>query len=205
MLSQPMLATSTPDQVALLLDGLAGFKVHVVVSVAAPDSWSDPDLDLGALLDSWTTALGKPGRVHVVVVPPDRGRKAVWKAFGRIAGFGTASLRLDGVGKPLVPRPPRMVSAERQAALRELGRRWEHQVACREVTVHGDLTDLSDNGCAVVGADELVQGTDRALGDALRELEKLVRRNDTLATRVVELERGRRRSVRLPGVLVRGA
>lgn len=191
--SQPLLADATPDQIALLLDALAGFKIHVVLTVAAPDTWSDPDLDLGAILDRWTSAVGKPERVHVVVVPPDRGRKAVWKAFGRIVGFGTASLRLDGVGKPLVERPQRLVSTERQEALRDLGRRWEHQVASRAVDVHGDLTDLCDNGCAVADAQQLIDSSDQALNDALRELERLARRNDTLSTRVVELERKRRK------------
>lgn len=191
--SQPLLADATHDQIALLLDALSGFKVHVVLTVAAPDTWSDPTLDLGTILDRWTAAVGKPDRVHLVVVPPDRGRKAVWKAFGRIVGFGTASLPLDGVGKPLVARPARLVSTERQDALRELGRRWEHQVATRAVDVHGDLTDLCDNGCAVVDAQELVASSDRALGEALRELERLSRRNDTLTTRVGELERRRRR------------
>lgn len=191
--SQPLLADATPEQIALLLDALAGFKIHVVVTVAAPDTWSDPDLDLGAILDRWTSAVGKPERVHVVVVPPDRGRKAVWKAFGRIVGFGTASLPLDGVGKPLVERPQRLVSIERQEALRDLGRRWEHQVASREIDVHGDLTDLCDNGCAVADPQELIHSSDQALNDALRELERLARRNDTLSTRVVELERKRRK------------
>ncbi len=198
--SQPLLADSTRDQVALLLDALAGFKTHVVITVAAPDTWSDLSLDLGAVLDRWTSAVGKPERVHVVVVPPDRGRKAVWKAFGRIVGFGTASLPLDGVGKPLVARPPRLVSVERQAALRELGQRWAQQVAERDVDVHGDLADLSDNGCAVAGAEVLADRSDQALGEALRELERLVRRNDTLTSRLGELER--KRSVRRPGVLV---
>ena len=134
--------------------------------------------------------------MHVVIVPPDRGRKAVWKAFGRIVGFGTASLPLDGVGKPLVERSQRLVSTERQDALRELGRRWEHQVASRPVDVHGDLTDLCDNGCSVADAQELATSSDRALHEALREMERLARRNDTLTTRVGELERKRRRLLR---------
>ena len=191
--SQPLLAEATSDQIALLLDALAGFKTHVVITVAAPDTWSDPALDLGAIIDRWTNAVGKPERVHVIVVPPDRGRKAVWKAFGRIVGFGTASLPLDGVGKPLVERPQRLVSIERQDVLRQLGLRWGHHVASRAVDVHGDLGDLGDNGCAVADAQQLVDSSDQALGEALRELERLARRNDTLVTRVGELERKQRR------------
>ncbi|MDP2773374.1 MAG: hypothetical protein Q8O61_07420 [Nocardioides sp.] len=192
VLSQPLLADSTPDQIALLLDGLRGLKVHVVVTVAAPDTWTDLDLDLGAVLDRWTAAIGKSDRVHVLIAPTERGRRAIWKAFGRVAGFGTASLPLDGVGKPAVPRPPRLMSTERHDALRELGRRWACQIASRELDVHGDLADLVPDAMEVPDPITLVTSTDAALAEALRTVDRLARRNDTLETRINELERKRR-------------
>ncbi|MDO9494706.1 MAG: hypothetical protein Q7J48_03305 [Nocardioides sp.] len=192
VLSQPLLADSTPDQIALLLDGLRGLKVHAVVSVAAPDTWTDLDLDLGAVLDRWIAAIGKSERVHVLIAPTERPRRTLWKAFGRVVGFGTASLPLDGVGRPAVPRPPRLVSTERHDALRELGRRWARQLASREVEVHGDLADLVPDAMELPDPVTLVTSTDAALAEALRTVDRLARRNDTLETRVVELERKRR-------------
>ena len=191
VLSQPLLADSTPDQIALLLDGLRGLKVHVVLTVAAPDTWTDPDFDLGAVLDRWASAVGRSDRLHVLVAPPERARRAIWKTFGRVAGFGTASLPLDGVGKPAAPRPPRLVSTERYDALRELGRRWACQLASRDLDVHGDLADLVPEA-ATPDPSTLVTSTDAALVEALRTVDRLARRNDTLETRVVELERKRR-------------
>lgn len=192
VVSQPLLADSTPDQIALLLDGLRGLKVHVVVTVAAPDTWTALDLDLGAVLDRWTAVLGRSERLHVLIAPSDRGRRTIWKAFGRVVGFGTASLPLDGVGKTAVPRPPRLASTERYDAQRDLGRRWAGQLASRELDVHGDLADLVPEAMEVPDPATLVSSTDRALAEALRTLDRLARRNDTLETRVVELERRRR-------------
>jgi hypothetical protein len=191
-LSQPLLADSTPDQVALLLDGLRGFQVHVVVTVAAPDTWTDPHRDLGALLDRWATPLGRSQRLHVLVAPSEHSRRTVWRAFGRVVGFGTASLPLDGLSEPLVPRPPRLVSTERYDALRELGRHWACQVASRDLDVHGDLSDLVPESMPTPEPAALVASTDAALTEALRNLDRLARRNQTLETRVVELERKRR-------------
>ncbi len=191
--SQPMLADSTPEQIALLLDALHGFKVHVVVTVAAPDTWTEPTLDLGSILDRWRLAVGKSDRVHVVVVPAERGRKAIWKAFGRVVGFGTASLPLDGVGKVAVPRPPRLVSAERSAALHELGRAWADQLAARDLDVHGDPADLVTEPVPAPDPTELVTSTEAALAEVMRTLDRLTRRNDTLESRCLELQQKRRR------------
>lgn len=195
--SQTLLADSTPDQVALLLDALAGFKVHVVLTVAAPDTWTDPGLDLGALLDRWARAVGRPDRVHVIIAPPDRSRRTVWKRFGRVVGFGTSSLPLDGVGRPAVVRPPRLVSLERQRDLQDLGRRWAMQVVGRGYDVHGEVadlvTDLQSEVDPAAQASASHEALHEALDEALRLVERLRRRNETLETRVVELEHGRRR------------
>ena len=86
--SQALLATATTEQVALLVDALAGHQVHVVVTTGNDDE--------AATVGRWSAAVRKPERLHVVetdgMEPAD-----VWKAFGRLVGFGTASLRLDAV------------------------------------------------------------------------------------------------------------
>ena len=40
VVSQPLLAAARPEQVALTVDALHGFEVHVVVTVHAPDAWT---------------------------------------------------------------------------------------------------------------------------------------------------------------------
>jgi hypothetical protein len=93
--SQPLLADATRDQAALLVDGLAGFEVHVVVT-AAPD-----DRGVADLLETWGSVVHRPHRLHLVPVGADPftppAARALWKAFGDVVGFGTASLRLDAV------------------------------------------------------------------------------------------------------------
>lgn len=126
--SQPLLAGATREQVALLADALAGHQVHVVVTTGLDDE--------SAAIERWAAAVRKPERLHVIetggMEPKD-----VWKAFGRLAGFGTTSLGLEAV--PLaVP-------------------------ACR------------------------------SLPEALRELERLARRNASLEVRLEELDRKRRK------------
>ncbi|WP_193612441.1 hypothetical protein [Nocardioides lijunqiniae] len=191
--SQPMLADATTEQIELLLDGLRGFKRHVVLTVAAPDTWTPGDLDLGPLLDRWTKAVGRPERVHVIVSPPVRRPATTWKAFGKVVGFGTASLSLDGVEAATVARPPRLVSTERHEALRDLGRRWAGQIVSRDLDVRGDLADLVPEVTPAPDPITLIAPTDQALADALRQVERLERRNRTLETQVGELRQPRRR------------
>lgn len=192
VLSQPMLADASPEQIALLLDGLRGFKRHVVLTLAAPDTWTPGDLDLGPLLDRWLTAVGRPDRLHVIVSPPTRRAAPAWKAFGKVAGFGTASLSLDGLDVPAA-RPPRLVSTERHEALRDLGRRWAGQIVSRDLDVRGDLADLVPAAATAPDPVSLIAPTDEALARALRAVDRLERRNQTLESRLARLERGRRR------------
>lgn len=86
--SQPMLADATPDQIALLVDALHGYQVHVVVTTGAVDE--------SEVVARWAAAVRKPERLHVLEVD-GASAKATWKAFGRLVGFGTASLPMDGV------------------------------------------------------------------------------------------------------------
>lgn len=98
--SQPLLARAEPEQIDLLLDGLAGFEIHVVVTTCA----QEPDADLAAVTKRWGAAVRKPERLHVVELDVADGC-AAWKAFGKTVGFGTASLRLDEVPRPVGARP----------------------------------------------------------------------------------------------------
>lgn len=126
--SQPLLATASADHVALLIDALVGHQVHVVVTTGLDDE--------SATVTRWAAAVRKPERLHVIET--DGMEPAhVWKAFGKLVGFGTTSLRLDAV--------PRATPAV------------------------------------------------QSLPDALRELERLARRNASLEVRLEELDRKRRK------------
>ncbi|HWJ80972.1 MAG TPA: hypothetical protein VNS55_01945 [Nocardioides sp.] len=121
--SQPLLATATPEQIDLFLDGLAGFQVHVVVTDA-------PGADLEDVLARWGAAVRKPERLHLVELD-GKGPKAAWKAFGRVAGFGTASLGLDDVPEPVAVRELRSLDDARRE-IERLTRRndcLEHRLA----------------------------------------------------------------------------
>lgn len=63
VLSQPGFALADGEQVALILDGLAGLDVHVVVT---PSEDEEPD----DLVARWSAHL-KPGRVHVAPLATD--------------------------------------------------------------------------------------------------------------------------------------
>jgi hypothetical protein len=91
VLSQPLLAAATTEQVALVVDALDGYQVHVVVTTGNDDE--------AATLGRWAAAVRKPERLHVLETD-GREPAEVWKAFGRLVGFGTASLRLDAVPNP---------------------------------------------------------------------------------------------------------
>ncbi|KAA1427631.1 hypothetical protein [Nocardioides antri] len=97
VLSLPLLAAATRPEIDLLLDGLAGLQVHVVLTPR-------PDEDVDAMVDRWGAAVRKPERLHVVRLE-DPTPKRVWKAFGKVAGFGTASLGLAAVPEPVSIRP----------------------------------------------------------------------------------------------------
>ena len=95
--SQELLSACTAAQVDLLLDGLAGFEVHVVVTEREP----------GDVLEAWKHAIA-PERWHAIVVPDADAERAVWTAFGDIVGFDTGSLPLDAgwtATRPIAGRP----------------------------------------------------------------------------------------------------
>lgn len=106
--SQSMLAEAEPDQIDLLVDALDGYQVNVVVTVADVD---DPAV-VDALVARWARAVRKPERVHRLDVG-DADPAASWKAFGKLVGFGTASLGLDDI-PPTVPPAATLDEARRE-------------------------------------------------------------------------------------------
>lgn len=96
-ISLPLLAPAARPEIDLLLDGLAGLQVHVVLTAT-------PDDDIDEIAARWGAAVRKPERLHVIrLEEPTPAR--VWKAFGKVAGFGTASLGLIDVPEPVGARP----------------------------------------------------------------------------------------------------
>lgn len=108
--SQPMLAGATRDRIALMVDALDGYQVNVVVTTGSGEESS--------AVERWSTAVRKPERLHVLEVQSSP--EATWKAFGRLVGFGTASLPLDGV--PAVT-PPVGSLADARVEIEHLARR----------------------------------------------------------------------------------
>lgn len=191
VLSQPLLAPAEPDQIELLFDGLAGFERHVIITVAAPDAWTmvgEPDRDLGAVLDRWGSSARKPERVHLVVAPPGGGRKKLWKSLGKVIGFGTSSLGLDDLPKLATPTPHRPIGADRLPMLHRLAEGWIERVEAGGYDVVGDLshllpaTEAASTGQPEAGA----PGAEFELMQALREIQRLTRRNATLEERLAE-------------------
>ena len=196
--SQPLLSGARPEQVALLIDALLGFEIHVVVTVHAPDAWTVPGEgrhDLGAVLETWRTAVTKPGRLHVIVAGE---RPATWKDFGRVVGFGTSSLSLADLPTPAVARPPHQAPASRAEVLHRLGESWVELLSTAEYDVVGDVAALvPDTAESSATADrpgsEPAQSVEHALDDALIEIERLTRRNESLQIKVAALEKKRKK------------
>ncbi len=189
LVSQAALAGATPEQIELLVSQLPGLRVHVVLTVAAPDGWvepGDPERDLASVVARWSGAVRSPERLHVVVVPPgEDGRTAAWHALGRVVGFGTRSLAVDGL-EPTGPAvPPRPLDALSHDRLCERVATWREAVLAGGHDVRGDLADLEPPR-----ADDDLAGSvldlARALAEARHEVERLTRRNETLESRLAE-------------------
>lgn len=190
VVSQPLLACAPAPQIELLFDGLAGFERHVVITASAPDAWTMPGdaaQDLGCVLERWAASARKPERVHVLVAKPDD-RAAVWTAFGRTVGFGTASLSVADLPTPPAARR-RPAPQERLTVLRTLAHSWIEQLSSSQYDVRGDVTDLLPEPSVPEPRD------DHELRETLHELERLSRRNQTLEQRMAALEKRRRTSV----------
>lgn len=200
LVSQTALAGATPDQVDLLTSQLPGLKVHVLLTVAAPDGWSEPgdlDADLAPVLRSWSTTLRDPGRLHVVVMPRgESGRGAAWREIGQVVGFGTSSLAVEDL-QPAAPLPARPVDPEGWEKLAERAGGWRAELLAGGYDVRGALDDLEPArpGLEIDPAGRLLD-LGRALTETQHELERLSRRNETLEYRLAELEPGPRRLFR---------
>ena len=193
VLSQPLLAGARPEQVALLVDALIGFEVHVVVTVKAPDPWTvpgEPRHDLGAVLEAWQAAVKKPRRLHVVVAGTPQ---ATWKSLGKVVGFGTSSLPLDAVPVRSRPRHADLGPTSRAEVLRALGESWVELLSHSEHDVVGDVASLVPTDEALARERETPGSTERALHEALVEIERLTRRNETLQAKVEASEKKRKK------------
>jgi len=191
--TQTLLASARPEQVALLIDALVGFEVHVVVTVHAPDAWTvpgEPRHDLGAVLQTWSHAVKKPQRVHVIVAGE---RRATWKSFGKVVGFGTSSLSVTAIPTATTARPPHLALASRIDVLRTLGESWVELLTNSEYDVVGDVAVLVPAPDAVDEPDVVVGVAEHALTDALAEIERLRRRNESLELKVAALDKKRRK------------
>ncbi len=84
VVSVPWMAGATADQIDLFLDQLPGTQRHVVLTPAGGSEAPDE------LVERWSKACGRPERVHILdgASAPEQ----LWRSFGRVVGFGTASL-----------------------------------------------------------------------------------------------------------------
>ena len=211
-----LLAGATPDEVALLVDGLAGTHVHVVVLAGVPDSriaLFPDELDLGDVLHRWAGAISSPDRLHVVVTNPADGDVA-WRALGSLVGFDADRLTLpDPVGL-VVPADAASLRLIAESSgvhvdhdeLVEIAEEWGKRVAERGYDVVGDLRDLvpprptGSTDPARAAYDQRVDVLTEALAEAVTEVGRLREQ-----LRVLEGTDRKKRSVRLPGVFVRSA
>ena len=212
VIGHELLAGASADEVALLVDGLAGTQVHVVVLASVPDGRVElfPDeLDLGSVLDRWSVATSSPDRLHVIVADPADARVA-WQALGSLVGFDADRLSLPDPAGLVVPADAASLRLIAEYAgvhmdhdeLVDLAEEWAKVVADRGHDVVGDLGDLvplrrsHSTDPARAAHDQRVDVLTEALVEAVTEVGRL--REQLRATE-------RKRSVRLPGVFVRSA
>ena len=168
--------------------------------------------DLAAVLARWTTAIGSPDRVHVVVTDreADDPRTSVWAAVGRIVGFDPAELPLGAAPsvRPYVPESvllatpahPAALPAELVAELVEVGDGWRKQLADGGYDVHGDSALLLPAAAAPDGMlpdgvplDDRLSTATEALANLLVEVTRLREQCRTLEQRNATLERKRKK------------
>lgn len=176
VISQSLLARAASDQARRVVEALDGFDVHAVVTARAPEPGSPagaPGRDLAEVLPRWADAVGAPDRVHVLLGDPG----ATWKALGRVAGFGTASLRVAAA----TAVPPSLVDPETAAA-------WRAVLGSSSYDVVGDLALL--DGPA---PDDALAAVTAALAEARHELSRLRHTSADLEHRLAKAERKRRK------------
>ncbi|WP_139982220.1 hypothetical protein [Nocardioides litoris] len=171
VLTESLLAGVGTDGARTVVGALDGFDVHAVVTARAPGPGGGPEL--GDVLPRWAGAVGAAERVHVLLGDP----ATTWRALGLVAGFGTASLRVDGPCPPDRPLDPERAAAWRTAL----------DAAPYDVVGDPDLLTVGDP------AADLLAETGRELADARHELAVLRRRNDDLTRRLDRADRKRRK------------
>lgn len=177
VLSEPLLAAAPAERARAVVSSLDGFDVHAVMTARAPEPWAAAcGRDLAEVLPRWADAVGAAERVHVLVGDDP---VTTWKALGRVAGFGTASLRVKAPtahGCPTVD--PELAAAWREA----LGR--------SPYDVVGDLDLLTAPVEDGEGGDgDRLAAAHAALASAHRELTLLRARNADLTARLDKAER----------------
>jgi hypothetical protein len=186
VLSHPLLAGCTSEEIALLVDQLPGCAVHVVVTVGRPDprvALFPDDYDLGSVLDRWAAAVRSPDRVHVLGVDPDH-PEAAWHALGSLLGVDTRSLDLPAAPVPATDPAALRLLAESAADLASyddlasLPDDWAKLVADHGYDLRGDLP-------APTPLDQASDGRLDTLAEALADTVAEVVR---LRTRTTELE-----------------
>ncbi len=126
VVSLPLMATASRPEIELLLDGLAGLQVHAVL-VAGPHDAID---EIDEIAACWGAAVRDPERLHVVRLEEPTPEHA-WKALGKVAGFGTASLGLADVPEPVSARPVASLE-EARGEIERLARRNQSLERWRE-------------------------------------------------------------------------
>ncbi|WP_426245627.1 hypothetical protein [Nocardioides sp. LHG3406-4] len=96
LVSVPGFGTCTPDQIDLVLDGLAGLRVHLVATIPAAAGPEAAEARERALAH-WRSRLAK-GKVTLVALAPGDWRHA-WREYAAAADFG--SLPLVDVRSPI--------------------------------------------------------------------------------------------------------
>ncbi|KQW47911.1 hypothetical protein ASC77_15995 [Nocardioides sp. Root1257] len=192
VVSQELLATCTRPQIDLLLDGLAGFQVHVVITARGA---TGPDL--ASVVDRWSAAVKEPQRLHVLVVPTEGdAREAAWRGLGEIVGFDAALLPLPEPALPahLVRSLVRAVDGPPASDddLLERAERWRKALADGGYDVRGDTASLlpSDTG-RPVALDDLLQETADLVAALVVEVGELREDNQVLTARTEKLEKKR--------------
>lgn len=204
VIGHDLLAGATDAEIALLLDRLPGFDVHVVVAAGPADPrlpiFPD-DHDLGAVLARWAAHVRSPDRVHLLVTDP-ADRVATWTALGHVLGIDAAALPLPA---DLGPDADQDLASLRVLAtatgslasvdeLQEAAEAWAKAAAEGGYDVHGDLAGLAPRDPAP-GDDDPVQArldlVSATLADAVAELTRVREDHARLQERAARLERKR--------------
>ena len=204
-----LLAGAAPDEIALLVDGLAGTQVHVVVLAAAPDGRVGlfPDeLDLTSVLDRWETAVAVPDRLHVVVSDPASPGDS-WRALASLVGFDADRFPAPDAAAVTAPADAASLRLIAESstfyvdhdALVELARDWARVVARRGYDVVGDLRALvparlaASTDPARAAYDDRIDILAGALGEAVTEVGRLREQLALLRADQAKVQRKRRR------------